>query len=133
MFTEQEKNIMVNIDYQIFNNNINDLYHNNCYRNMFDYVDICKKEGSDLALEAATLIKRAFIILIEIEKFKFYTGYSYKTAEWLSELKKELKMIEIKYCEISESLLKLFSISKIKESIKPAYTDIDPQLCLFDD
>lgn len=120
MFTEEEQELITRINYQIFNNGIDSLYHNNYYRYMFDYVDLLKKQGSELALEVELLIKRAFIILIEIEKFTPYVelenlvadaenGNNYSTAAWLSELKEELKQIENKYCEISESFLKLLS------------------------
>ncbi|MCG8542258.1 MAG: hypothetical protein MJA82_20350 [Clostridia bacterium] len=120
-FTEQEKQIVTAFDYQIFNNGIKDIYYNNYYREMFDYFDILAKEGSEISLEVSKMIKRAFILIIELDRFGEYKDPEYNMADTIFSWEKELKSIENHYYSLSEDFLNKFHIKKVKESIKPCY------------
>ena len=119
--TENERELISAFDYQIFNNGITDMYYNHYYREMFNYFDILSKDGSDISIEASTLLKRAFILIIDLDRYGEFTDPEFGLSRQISEWKRELKNIEDRYCSISDNLLKQFTISKVKGSIKPSY------------
>ncbi len=71
-FTKKEKDIITSFDYQIFNNGIEDIYYNHYYRSMFDYFDILEKEGSEISIKVSKMIKRAFILIIDLDRYSEY-------------------------------------------------------------
>lgn len=121
-FSEKEKEIVTSFDYQIRNNGIEDIYYNNYYRYMFEYFDILQKEGSQISIEVSNMIKRAFILIFELDRFGEYENkLDDDLTQQIKEWKKELDAIEKKYWSISERFLKKFKINTIKDAVKPAY------------
>lgn len=119
--TVNEKDTITEFDYQIFNNGIDAIYHNNCYRELFKYLDILAKEGSEISIEVSNIIKRAFILIIELNRFGECVFPVCGLAEEIVSWKKELTRLEEQYYCLSEELLSIFFIKKDKEAIKPSY------------
>ncbi|AJD29127.1 hypothetical protein FDE98_14305 [Clostridium sporogenes] len=121
-FTKKEKDIITSFDYQIFNNGIEDIYYNHYYRSMFDYFDILEKEGSEISIKVSKMIKRAFILIIDLDRYSEYGDNPiFGMTQTIKEWKNELDLIEKKYWSISEEFLIKFDIKKVKDSLKPCY------------
>lgn len=78
MFEKSEKDLVAKIDHQIMVNGIDTLFYNHYYREMFDYLAILAKEGSETSLQVSSLIQRAFILLIDLSR---YDGFNFDCIE----------------------------------------------------